>query len=675
MTLDFESTSGAITIVNSGDGEIYVMLQKEQEYNVYTYDNCGVRQLLKSISTEPVSPEAFGATRDLLIQLGRWSDQDEQEQVSLFDFVSTRSFAYLGELASFFQYKEYRGLSFAVEIDDYLDDYFTTRHHHWDSLPYPALIHAGPLVHLIEQYTPPLPNDCNCTILFSVTQDVTPKAPLLDEHKNGYSSTIISESLVEHIDIGSKDKAKWWYDMHTSGPATFEQIQSKTNKVHNRFAIGGTQTQAWLSELRESNMGSKTAEINYTMLCNRPNVGNVAFPEDCACDREIDVEYYYSARMIANATRGNQHNSKEKSNMAQAKLHTAYYEYRGQGVKTGTEPIAAAAAGVASQCDFQITDGFWDNYVDIVATGVKLYVKAKTLGGVSTDSIDFSFRRDTTTIDTTLVGTVEDIANSILSILDSEPDLLDSLSTQLKRIINTLYWSVAECDREDITDNWLGTSGTYTTVLRPNEPLTLSLQSTTRHEFRGKHSWYTHSAIVPDYALSTVLKGGNNNTVTGQNCCSPYIVAGSAKGSKDDATAKARAADPVATYFLGQDKWQYGGSTGKPVIPLEQNLWRFVEWKGVTCDNTGGFPAKQSGKAKLEQTQISLNNLAKTVQINNQSEVPVSYRVLDINGKIIINTTNLPTGVTTLPNSLRAGMYLINFITPNTQFVKRAIIY
>ncbi len=45
------------------------------------------------------------------------------------------------------------------------------------------------------------------------------------------------------------------------------------------------------------------------------------------------------------------------------------------------------------------------------------------------------------------------------------------------------------------------------------------------------------------------------------------------------------------------------------------------------------------------------------------------------NGRIIQHITNLPSGISTLPSSLRNGMYLIKFVTPTTQFVKRAIIY
>ena len=675
-TLEFQSESGESEIVNSEDGEVYVQLHKNQDYDIFIYDNCGERELLKTIKTSPIEPESFAASRDFIIKLGRWSDQDEDDPSTLFEYIRSSSFVFPGELASFLQHKEFRGQPFLDDVDDFLDDYTSTRWWTaWDSIPVQNEDFSRDLTDLLEGYTPPLPNDCNCTILFGATQDVTPVKEILDHVTNDYSATIISEPLVEHMDIGSKGKAKWWYDMHTAGPATFEQMQSKTIKVHNRIAIKGDQGLPWLSKLSESSLGSKRADVTYLMLCNRGNLGNVAFPEDCACDREIEADYYYNARMIANATRGNQHNLKEKSTKAEAKLTARYYEYRGNDGNAGVLPIAAAAAGVASTCDFEITDGYWDNYVDLVATGVKIYVQAKTLGGVPTDSIDFTFKRDSVDIDTTLVGTAEDIANSILSILNSEPDLIDSLSAQIKRIINTPYWSEANCTAEDITDTWLESNGTYRTVLRPNESLTLSLQSTTRHEFKGLHSWYTHSAIVPDYALSTVLLGGNSNTVSGQNCCSPYIVVGSAKGSKDDATAKSRAADPISNYALGKDKWQYGNSTGKATIPQDQNLWRFVEWKGIKCDNTGGLQNKRSGENVLLQSQIFVNNLGKTIQINNVSKTSATYQVLDVNGRIIQHTTNLPSGISTLPSSLRNGMYLIKFVTPTTQFVKRAIIY
>jgi hypothetical protein len=673
MAISFSSEQELIEITNnntnittssviSSDG--YISLDLESSYTIFGYNECGERIELKTFETVPIEASAFEASQNLIVQLGRWAEKGENQTKPLYVFLTQTKEISVSELLSFVQYKVLRGSPFSDDLDGDIENFHSTRPWLVDTNRYLDNPGKQLIIEAFQEADEATTQDCNCTVLFSGSLKTTPIAGIKD-YGDGTGDIIVDVKQDHNRTYWTDKKAVRWYDLHLAGPATFEQMQSSTIKHNNRNAIGHREHST--SDNSEFNQSSKDARITYLMVCS----GNLKLPENCACDREIAVDVFSQAKLTATARKGDQHKNKSTKIGADVKITARYYEFRGSDLNNNIIPLIASSGRATSECDFQVDPEFWNNYMDILTTSIKIYVAAKT-GAAGTDSIPFRIKIDSTTIDTTLVGTAGNIAKELMKYLNKYPAMMDSLSTQIKRAIGTPYWSKNTCSTADPLFN-LMTTNNYTTYLKPNEQLTLSLQTATSHYMSGAKSWYTHTAIQSDYALATVLLGTNNTTDPTLNCCNPFIAIGVAKGSYDDATAKAYAARGMSTYGLGHDKFQVPTSTGTAII--DKDMWRFAEKKGINCSSTGGLTFKRVNTEESLTAKLIVSSADGTLRVTNQTDETVHYRVLDLLGKVISSKVLLTEGATITQNGLRHGTYIIEFTTPTQQFVKRAVIY
>lgn len=676
MAISFSSEQESIEITNNNTdittnstvyGSGYIPLDLESSYTIFGYNECSERIVLKTFETTPIEASAFEASQNLIVQLGRWAEKGENQTKPLDIFLTQTKEISVSELLSFVQHKVLRGAPFSDDLDGDIEYFHSTWPWEVDTNKYLDNTGKQLIIEAFNEADEETSQDCNCTVMFSAIQNVTPK--------ERFETNDFLDNIIPRVqeDFGRTywggEKAQRWYDLYLAGPATFEQMQSSTVKHNNKWpnAIGHREHSTG-DNPSEFASGSKEAFITYLMVCSN----GLSLPENCACDREIMVDVYSRARLTARADKGDQHKRKSTKLAADAKITATYSEIRGSNFNNDIIPVKARTGRVTSQCEFQVDPNFWNNYLDILTTSVKIYVAAKT-GAAGTDSIPFRITIDSTTIDTTLVGTASNIGNQLLSYLNQYPAMIDSLSTQIKRAFNTPYWETNTCSSID-EDYDLLSPATFLTLLKPNESLTLSLQTATNHYMSGDKSWYTHSSIQSDYALATILKGSvSSSTDPNINCCNPWIAVGTAKGSYDDVTAKAKAARGMGTYFMGANQFIVPGGSGAPLI--DKDVWRFVESKGINCTSTGGLIQKRTNVENKLTNRVDVSNTDGKLHIINQSNEVMTYTILDLSGKILSSNNKIGDGSTRTHGRLRHGTYIIHFTSTSQTFVKRAIIY
>lgn len=309
---------------------------------------------------------------------------------------------------------------------------------------------------------------CTCALLVNLSQLAVPGEMFDVSFGNGnFSPSFEADSSEYGTWLPFDEDWKEKYSRRTTGPA----------KEHYLMNTGWNGNENHETEYFVENLGSGSphmAQLRYNYAC----VNGTAIPRECACSKEIALEYYYGS-------------------VAQA------YTHKGDGL--------ADKNAVALTQDMAIVTVRNGDDVSVLDAG--------TLIVADTCSSDF---QEEWLID--FVDLAGDVAMFFLSDSNSAEygPLVDSLVSNITDLIGQpIILFGGECGYK--THPGTLVQGTKTVFMVPNKTVIATLSSYSHQYVSGKREWTSWSQINSDYYMTGFVKDGYLDMEERQCCTDKYM--------------------------------------------------------------------------------------------------------------------------------------------------------
>jgi hypothetical protein len=422
----------------------------------------------------------------------------------------------------------------------------------------------------------------------------------------------------------------WAYEGPSRYTELFGSTPRKCFKTDKDYTWNGQRNDEVkdLDEQEESGMTpSFRSSIDYNMICFGDN-GNME--NDCECERTVRFEWDYESVVSADGSKISGGwfcgNPREARSYAADQVLVGFLRLRN----------ASSYEVLASQMNVQSTDCLGGYQGPSFSDFVEFAINAFQVASGLSDSVS--------TIDS-LIPIIEDITENIDSAFEeswfTSSGCQGAVSGNLRRLPEN--------------------AKNYTTVLRPNDPVQLSLLSGGRMSVGGLRKWRANASIYSSFRLAGIMIG-HIDEEEDNNCCTPYI------GSWAMST--------IAEGALGAGASTEGdyGRAARAFFSrnaINQRVWTqtgdFVNYRGIDCPypvvatviRPSGEGATGDGDVgalrRVGFSQYSFE-VKEDFILNNQMNHP-SLRIIDVagrqyqqltlslNGRNIIATESLSPGV------------------------------
>jgi len=306
-------------------------------------------------------------------------------------------------------------------------------------------------------------------------------------------------------------------------------------------------------------------------------------PVECQCPKKMKAHYRYVSQVQSSSQEKGStwlYSRKAFNVVEDYGLFTSLNETTGEFKILDATLIKATTA-----CDIIITPAYWNNWVDLTASIVKIFADQTT-------------------------------GNTLLGLTDS------LILAQLKNIINTPYVVPTGC----VTNNQktIAMGGIKNLIIVNNQTLRLTLSSHDRSVSGGQRSWQSEGRILSNGYIATFLPGGRpfNNPDTA--CCTPigstWIASGAAEGFNPVPSLRADIAN-----LIGLDGgWTFPiGPTGGPAVPTDYGY----KWKPSSDPACAHMIYRESiGKESIQNIEVNIfdisgRNLLSTIVSQEQFEL------------------------------------------------------
>lgn len=307
-------------------------------------------------------------------------------------------------------------------------------------------------------------DDCLCSFVLNTDRNVNPGEELAQPSDtwpwNGV--TIQPESVVQYE--GSPEETN--YALVGNGAAKIMSLRMKGK--HGSGEWRGSTTGIGSDAPGGSPFFSRIA---YNMFCS--GYGS-DLPEECACEKEVYVDYHYTTHMRTFVSNGGGLWIWSSGGEATAE------DFALLTVVNGDEAtiVDAGRARIATHCESNWNVDWWTNFATLLAS---------------------------------TVGVVVDTNSTIANYADLGSQLVDVLTT-------SFFVGEGNCENMDEVGTLIE-GGTHVT-LRPNQPVEFILASFGTTYVRGYGKWTTSTRMISDYHLTTVFLGDDFED---EACCMPKV--------------------------------------------------------------------------------------------------------------------------------------------------------
>ncbi|TAK41327.1 MAG: hypothetical protein EPO28_08750, partial [Saprospiraceae bacterium] len=434
-------------VISSTPAILLSGLPSEKLFAVETLDACSDTVVVATISTKAEDADVHGIEVSTRMFKAITDFQDLETETDLMSYMQGLTSVSNYEKTAFIQQYLYNGQKFATD----------------EGVIFPTLLPPPP---------PPPLDSCLCKFVFNTTQIASPA--ILNNGTLGH----VHEESVNPGDPSSpkipwnSDSRYWWF-RNTKGAA----------KWHYAWSEGwaaGSQHRSYSYSVVDSNMVSPhMGQLAYNFLCT--NYERV--PEECACEKRINLYWRYDSRAVAYAKiTGSSINDRSAEGRAQ--------DIGVVSLRVGDEPIRILDAGdvrAESECDSGANTDWFVELIDVALDIAQYYLI--TQGDTGTG------------------------ATQILAIADS-------LAGDIHDLIQTPIWVTTDCEVATV-DATLALNN-VTIDLAPNTPAFLNVFSFTNQRVGGKRKWFSYSGIESGFYLTGHVHGGR---VEGGSaaCCTKKI--------------------------------------------------------------------------------------------------------------------------------------------------------